>query len=51
MVVTHHIGTVKIVASRVGLLDGGKLHYVSTADEFLNSREPRLIRFLGDKCD
>jgi phospholipid/cholesterol/gamma-HCH transport system ATP-binding protein len=51
VVVTHHVGTVKTVADRVGLLDGGKLHYVSSPEEFLDSSEPRLIRFLGHKLD
>jgi phospholipid/cholesterol/gamma-HCH transport system ATP-binding protein len=51
VVVTHHVGTVKTVADRVGLLDGGKLNYVSTSEEFLGSSEPRLVRFLGDKLD
>jgi phospholipid/cholesterol/gamma-HCH transport system ATP-binding protein len=51
LVVTHHIGCVKTVADRVGLLDGGRLHYVSTPDEFLASQESRLVRFLGDRLD
>jgi phospholipid/cholesterol/gamma-HCH transport system ATP-binding protein len=51
LVVTHHIGCVKTVADRVGLLDGGKLHFVSTPQEFLASQEPRLVRFLGDRLD
>ncbi len=51
LVVTHHVGTVKKVASRVGLLDNGRLNYVSGPEEFLNSKEPRLVRFLGAKLD
>ncbi len=51
LVVTHHVGTVKTVATRVGLLDRGRLNYVSDAEQFLNSSEPRLVRFLGDKLD
>ena len=51
LVVTHHIGCVKTVADRVGLLDGGRLQYVSKPDEFLSSTEPRLVRFLGDRLD
>lgn len=51
VIVTHHVGTVKTVADRVGLLDGGKLNFVSTAEEFLHSNEPRLVRFLGAKLD
>jgi len=51
IVVTHHIGCVKTVADRVGLLDGGRLHYISSPEEFLASREPRLVRFLGDRLD
>jgi len=51
IVVTHHIGCVKTVAHRVGLLDGGRLHYISTPKEFLASEEPRLVRFLGDRLD
>jgi len=51
LVVTHHIGCVKVVADRVGLLDGGRLHFVSTPEEFLASTEPRLVRFLGDRLD
>jgi len=51
LVVTHHIGCVKTVADRVGLLDGGKLQFVSTPQEFLGSKEPRLVRFLGDRLD
>ncbi len=51
LVVTHHIGCVKTVAHRVGLLDGGRLHFVSTPEEFLSSKEPRLVRFLGDRLD
>jgi phospholipid/cholesterol/gamma-HCH transport system ATP-binding protein len=51
LTVTHHLGTVKTVADRVGLLDGGRLHFVSTPDEFLTSEEPRLVRFLGDRLD
>jgi phospholipid/cholesterol/gamma-HCH transport system ATP-binding protein len=51
LVVTHHIGCVKTVADRVGLLDGGRLHFVSTPVEFLSSSEPRLVRFLGDRMD
>jgi phospholipid/cholesterol/gamma-HCH transport system ATP-binding protein len=51
LVVTHHIGCVKTVATRVGLLDGGRLHYISSPEEFLASEEPRLVRFLGDRLD
>jgi len=51
LVVTHHIGCVKTVADRVGLLDGGVLHFVSDPETFLNSKEPRLLRFLGDRLD
>jgi phospholipid/cholesterol/gamma-HCH transport system ATP-binding protein len=51
LVVTHHIGCVKTVADRVGLLDGGVLHFVSDSETFLNSTEPRLLRFLGDRLD
>jgi phospholipid/cholesterol/gamma-HCH transport system ATP-binding protein len=51
LVVTHHIGCVKHSADRVGLLDGGKIHFVSTPAEFLASKEPRLVRFLGDRLD
>jgi phospholipid/cholesterol/gamma-HCH transport system ATP-binding protein len=51
LTVTHHIGTVKTVADRVGLMDGGRLHFVSTPDEFLSSNAPRLVRFLGDRLD
>lgn len=51
VVVTHHIGCVRTVADRVGLLDGGRLHFVSTPAEFLSSTEPRLVRFLGDRLD
>ncbi len=51
LTVTHHMGTVKTVADRVGLLDGGRLHFVSGPEEFLNSTEPRLVRFLGDRLD
>jgi phospholipid/cholesterol/gamma-HCH transport system ATP-binding protein len=49
--VTHHIGCAKVVGDRVSLLDGGRLHYTSTPEEFLNSEEPRLVRFLGDRLD
>jgi phospholipid/cholesterol/gamma-HCH transport system ATP-binding protein len=51
IVVTHHIGCVKTVADRVGLLDGGRLNFVSSPEEFLASTEPRLVRFLGDRLD
>lgn len=51
VIVTHQIGCAKTVADRVGLLDGGKLHFVSAPEEFLNSEEPRLVRFLGDRLD
>ncbi len=51
VIVTPHIGTVRTVADRVGMLDNGKLNYVGTADEFLHSTEPRLVRFLGAKLD
>jgi phospholipid/cholesterol/gamma-HCH transport system ATP-binding protein len=51
VIVTHHVGTVRTVADRVGMLDNGKLNYVGTADEFLHSTEPRLVRFLGAKLD
>jgi len=51
LVVTHHIGCVKTVAHRVGLLDNGVLNFVSTPEEFLSSKEPRLVRFLGDRLD
>jgi len=51
VIVTHHVGTVRTVADRVGLLDGGKLNYVGAADSFLHSSEPRLVRFLGAKSD
>ena len=51
LTVTHHLGTVKTVADRVGLLDGGRLHYISSPAEFLSSQEPRLVRFLGDRLD
>ncbi|NUP95144.1 MAG: ATP-binding cassette domain-containing protein [Planctomycetaceae bacterium] len=51
LIVTHHVGTVRTVADRVGMLDDGELRYIGTADEFLNSTEPRLVRFLGPKLD
>jgi phospholipid/cholesterol/gamma-HCH transport system ATP-binding protein len=51
LIVTHHIGCVKTTADRVGLLDNGKLNYISSPDEFIHSSEPRLVRFLGDKLD
>jgi phospholipid/cholesterol/gamma-HCH transport system ATP-binding protein len=51
IVVTHHIGCVRTVADRVGLLDGGRLNFVSKPEEFLASTEPRLVRFLGDRLD
>ena len=51
IVVTHHIGCVKTVADRVGLLDNGRLNFVSKPEEFLASTEPRLVRFLGDRLD
>jgi len=51
VIVTHHVGTVRTVADRVGLLDDGKLNYLGTADSFLHSSEPRLVRFLGAKPD
>ena len=51
LTVTHHIGCTKTVADRVALLDGGRLHFMSTPEEFLNSEEPRLVRFLGDRLD
>lgn len=51
LIVTHHIGCVKTTADRVGLLDKGKLHYISSPAEFIHSSEPRLVRFLGDKLD
>ncbi len=51
LIVTHHVGTVRTVADRVGMLDDGQLRYIGTADEFLNSTEPRLVRFLGPKLD
>lgn len=51
LIVTHHIGCVRTTADRVGLLDGGKLNYVSSPQEFIGSAEPRLVRFLGDKLD
>jgi len=51
LIVTHHIGCVRTTADRVGLLDGGKLNFVSTPAEFIHSTEPRLVRFLGDKLD
>jgi len=51
LTVTHHIGTVKTVSDRVGLLDGGRLNFVSTPEEFLSSDAPRLVRFLGDRLD
>jgi phospholipid/cholesterol/gamma-HCH transport system ATP-binding protein len=51
MTVTHHIGTTMTVADRVALMDGGRLHYTGTADEFLASKEPRLVSFLGERLD
>lgn len=51
LTVTHHIGCTKTVADRVALLDGGRLHFTSSPEEFLNSEEPRLVRFLGDRLD
>jgi len=51
LTVTHHIGCMRTVADRVALLDGGRLHFTSTPEEFLGSEEPRLIRFLGDRLD
>lgn len=51
LVVTHHIGCMKTVGDRVGMLDGGVLKYVSTPAEFLASKEPRLVQFLGDRLD
>ena len=51
LTVTHHIATTRIVADRVALLDGGRLNFVSTPEDFLGSEEPRLLRFLGDRLD
>jgi len=51
LTVTHHIGCTKTVADRVALLDGGRLHFTSPPEEFLGSKEPRLVRFLGDRLD
>jgi phospholipid/cholesterol/gamma-HCH transport system ATP-binding protein len=51
MTVTHHIGTTKTVADRVALMDGGRLHYTGTSEEFLSSTEPRLVSFLGERLD
>ena len=51
LVVTHHIGCVKTVGDRVGLLDGGKLQFISKPADFLASQEERLVRFLGDRLD
>ena len=43
--------SVKTVGDRVGLLDGGKLQFISKPADFLASQEERLVRFLGDRLD
>lgn len=51
MVVTHLVSCVRTVADRVLLLDKGRLAFEGSREEFLESDNPRLRRFLGRDPD
>jgi phospholipid/cholesterol/gamma-HCH transport system ATP-binding protein len=48
LVVTHDIPGALSIADRVALLEGGKLRFIGTPDEFLASREP-IVQAFADR--
>jgi phospholipid/cholesterol/gamma-HCH transport system ATP-binding protein len=48
IVVTHDIEGAMTISDRIALLEGGKLRFIGTPDEFRNSREP-LVRAFVDR--
>lgn len=51
VVITHLVSCVRTVADRVVLLEKGKVVLEGGRDEFLASKHPRLLQFLGDSHD
>lgn len=51
VVITHLVSCVRTVANRVVLLEKGKVVLEGERDEFLASKHPRLLQFLGDSHD
>lgn len=51
VVITHLLSCVRTVADRVVLLEKGKVVLEGPKDEFLASKHPRLLQFLGDSDD
>ena len=51
LVITHLVSCVRVVADRVVLLDRGRVREEGTAEEFLASTNPRVVRFLGPDPD
>lgn len=51
VVITHLVSCVRTVADRVVLLEKGKVVLEGKKDEFLASKHPRLVQFLGDSHD
>jgi phospholipid/cholesterol/gamma-HCH transport system ATP-binding protein len=48
IIVTHYIEGGLLLADRVGLLEGGKLRFIGTPQEFRNSTDP-LVRAFSDR--
>ncbi len=46
VVVTHDLYSVKNVADKVAMMHNGKIHFVGTPAELLNSRDPDIVAFI-----
>jgi phospholipid/cholesterol/gamma-HCH transport system ATP-binding protein len=51
VVITHLVSCLRVVADRVVLLDHGRVCEEGTPEEFLASKNPRVVRFLGPDPD
>ncbi len=47
IVVTHELSSIRHIADRIVMLQGGKLHFHGTLDEALASTDPALTAFFG----
>ena len=46
VVVTHDLYSVKNVADKVAMMHNGKIHFVGTPGELLNSKDPDIVAFI-----
>lgn len=51
IIVTHLLSCVRVVADRVAMLEAGRVVVEGTREEFLNSKNERLLSFLGPDPD